>query len=159
MDNLLSTIVSNTYTRSDLRRRISLIRNYYETQLFGTKGIEEDISADDKTWLETVVKNTSSVTKDTITQVFTDVEEESEKLPFLSVFIPIDLPADEIDRLARSIREDYGKNSLILDLRIDPLLIAGCALAWGGVYRDYSIRQSIQNRKDEIIASFRKYIR
>ena len=42
---------------------------------------------------------------------------------------------------------------------VDPRLIAGAALVWKGVYRDYSLRAKLEQKRQELLEEFRKFLR
>ena len=164
-DALFERIVAETFTTSTLRKRLSLVREYFEKTLFGGNFVVAgDIEPRDHTWLlaltEEYEKKSDSVlnmiTKTNFAPIMTKLEEKVTNLTPIVIFLPILLPPDEIDNLGRGLRRVYGKG-VFMELRLDPLLIAGAALAWKGVYKDYSLRQKIRDNQDAIVKSFAKY--
>lgn len=164
-DPLFDRIIADTFTTQSLRRRIPLARDYFQKTLFGGEFIKPtDLEARDHTWLLTLTEEYEThansvlrtITKENVGEIFAQLEEKTTKISPIVIFLPILLPPDEIDNLGRALRRVYGKE-FFAELRLDPLLIAGAAFAWKGVYKDYSLRQKIRDNQDEILKSFAKY--
>lgn len=67
----------------------------------------------------------------------------------LYLYLACDLPQEEVTKIAQKLRKDYGKDFLI-ETKVQPELIGGCAMSYKGVYKDYSLKGKIQNLKFKI---------
>ncbi len=64
----------------------------------------------------------------------------------LYFYLPFELPEEEILKISSKLRRDYGKQFLI-ETRVDPQLLGGCALSYKGVYKDYSLKDRLNKTK------------
>lgn len=149
-------LLTQSYTLHQLNERLQFLKGYLQSQIFGTKDTR-GFSSEDLTWLSSQPPTlTSDITKDNIDSIFDDLEKKIKEVKALVMFIPTDFPADTIKDIVTRLRKDYGNNFLI-DLKTDPNLIAGCALVWNGIYKDYSLRGKMNERKDEILSILKKW--
>lgn len=72
------------------------------------------------------------------------------------IYIPVELPDEEQDRLGKWFKENVSKECLV-EFNYDPDLIGGCAISSNGVYKNYSISQKIHDNKDSIIQALTSY--
>lgn len=158
--DLFTAIIADTFTIQSLHKRIALLKVYFEAKFFsGAAKIPENIEENDKIWLEKIIKEIEKkITKDNLAQTISQLEEQSAKIKPLSLFVPLIIPALELEKLGKRVRADFGEK-LVLDIRLDPLVIAGAAVAFKGVYKDYSVAQKIKDNRETILASFQTYIR
>lgn len=154
---LLDYILSDTYTQTDALRRLRLIKYLALQKLFGSsKEKEEEISPEDSAWLSTQDKTLALLTRENVYEETEAVTDKILSINPLVVYLPFELLYQEVQKLGRRLRTTYGKNFLV-EVKIDPNLIAGCALVWNGIYKDYSLRQKIQEQKEKILQVFRGY--
>ena len=71
------------------------------------------------------------------------------------IFIPFELPEEGMAALGQRMRRLFGKNFLA-EIKLDPNLLAGAALVWDGVYKDYSLREKIEDNRERIIKTLRE---
>lgn len=155
--NLFDQIIANTYTVSDLHRRVQLVKTYLTGKFF-SKGSElrQDRDGSDRTWLASL--DLRGVTKDNLSETLHQLEEQAKNVEPLILFLPLLPPHNEVQALGERVRKDFG-NRLLVELRLEPLLIAGAAVAYKGIYKDYSLRQSLKENHDTLVAGFKKYMR
>lgn len=158
MDNILTIILKDTYTLSGLKHRIRILRAYLENALFGG-GQKTDFSPQDFAFISSLGQvDLGQFTKDDLYQKFQNFEAEISKLPILTIYLPFESTDASSLQIGSYIRKSFNR-IMLLDPKFDPNLIAGCSLVWNGVYRDYSLRAKIEQRKEEILESFRGYLR
>lgn len=149
-------LVSGVYTMHDLEEKLQFLKNYLKIQIFGDKDTK-NFSSEDLTWLATLPPDfIKDINKDNMDQIFADLEKETKNLKALVMFIPTDFPHATIKDLSLKLRKDYGPRFLI-DLKNDPNLIAGCALVWNGIYKDYSLRAKINESREDILLILKKW--
>lgn len=158
MDQILNTILKNTYSLTALKHRLRVLKSYLSSQFFQGESNEE-FAASDSTWLSSLSPSFfQQFTKDNISEIFNDLESRINKLKILTMYLPFDADELTLSRIGEFARKNFN-SLLVLDMKFDPNLIAGCALSWGGIYKDYSLRSQIDQRKGEILESFKKFLR
>lgn len=166
--NLLDLILEGVYTQTDSLRYFRLFKEASVQKLFGSLQDPQstprssepiDLSDEEKAWLDKMITSTkSSINTKNITQVFSDLEKEIKEVEVLTVFIPFEMPRDEVKRLGMYLRQTYG-SKFLMELKYDPKLIAGCAFSWKGIYKDYSLHQRMLDNQNQILQTIKKYIK
>lgn len=166
MNKTLSTMLSNTYTKMGLLRRLRLLRTYLEQSFFAKnsqsvkaflkeKGeSDSDIEAMDA-WGAAFYKG---FTQKGFYKAIDGLRKDVDSLPAVSLFVPFDAPEEEVEKLGKWCRDHVDKKA-ILDVRQEPSLGLGCAIAWNGMYRDFSLHHYLSKNKGavmEVINSFDK---
>lgn len=164
IQQLLDIILSQTYTQADALSRLQALKDLILFQLF-QKGKEvSDLHAPEHSnpqtaWLISIGTDFYKLfNRQNVYTLFDSLEAEIKKLKPLIVYLPIDLPEEAVTELGQYTRQMFGKNFLI-DLKVDPTLLAGTALVWNGIYRDYSIRKKIEDNRTDIIKMLREEIK
>ncbi len=91
-------------------------------------------------------------------ELFKKREEEIEKARELVIYCPVELSGEVKQKVAKRARELFGED-LFFDFRTDAGLIGGAALAFGGEYRDYSLRAGFEEKREELAAMYREFLR
>lgn len=158
MDDTLAIILKDTYSLTQLKHRLRILKVNLEKNFFG--GTEENFTAADLNWLEFLPENFSQrFDKNNIYEIFANLDKTSAQLPILTIYLTFeynDVTAAQIGSYARTA---FNQPLLLLDIKFDPLLAGGTALVWKGVYKDYSLRKMIEDRKSEILQSFKRFLR
>lgn len=158
MDQILTTILKDTYSLTTLKHRLRVLKSYLSSVIFQS-GVKEEFAASDSTWLGSFPPAfIQQFNKDNISPVFADMESKIKKLKILTMYLPFDTDEQTLIQIGEKTRRTFG-SLIVLDIRFNPNLIAGCALSWNGVYKDYSLRSQIEARKNEILESFKKFLR
>ncbi len=159
MNNLWQKIITNTYTVKTLKNRVRFLRSYLNRAKFDQNpNKEQNLSPEELIWIESLAEeHLLDVDTKSVSPMMDELDEMVEKTEALTVYFPFDPPSEEIDTLGSWMRSNFGKSELIMDIKYDPALIGGCALVWKGLYRDFSVRKKIQDEKQQILDSFRKY--
>lgn len=158
MNETLSTILKNTYSLSQLRHRLNVFKSQLLQDFFGEDRIEPQ--AADLAWLKSLPLDfIRSFNKDNVYQIFEDLDKEIKSVQTLIIYLTFEPDETSLAQIGDYARKTFNNSELILEIRYDPNLIAGAALSWNGLYRDYSLRAKIEERKLEILESFKKFLR
>lgn len=161
--NLLEVILSDTFVKSQAEKKVIALKNYLLNDIFvsnKTTDTKTDVNNPKlNMWLTSLDKKVlSSITPQNIYATFNKMEADIKAIEPLVLYLPYELPESEITQIGRQLRSDYGPNFLI-EVTIDPNLIAGCALSYKGIYKDYSVKQKIADNKQAILETFRRYVK
>jgi|SRR5581483_10184539 len=169
-DKIFLSIIEEPIPIQSVRKRIHLAKTWL-TNLFYSEGKSKEENGEyvdeiDTNWLKNIQATReeekdsvwAAITKTNFSEIFEVLEKKVREVNPLVLFIPILLPTNEVENLVRKVRADMGR-PVLLDIRLDPDLIGGAAIAWNGIYKDYSLRQKIKDNHETILASFQKYIR
>ncbi len=160
MDEVLNTILQNTYSLTSLKHRLRILKSNLLKTFFGGENQNLKLTAQDLNWLKSLPENFyQKFTKDNIYQILSDLEKRIHSLPSLTMYLTFEPDDVTLTQLGSVTRKTFNSPSLILDIKLDPNLIAGAALVWKGVYKDYSLRAKIEGRKLEIFEGFKKFLR
>lgn len=158
MSPLLNIILKDTYTLSTLKHRLRILKNYLSETFFGSQTVESN-SVFDSSWLQSLpAEFFQSINKDNVYNIFGSLDMEIKKLAILTMYLTFEPDQTTTSQIGTFARKNFGP-SLLLDIKFDPNLIAGTALAWKGIYQDYSLRSKIAQKKGEILVSFKKFLR
>lgn len=160
MDDILATILKNTYSQSSLKHRLRLLKSCLLQGFFGADTDNPPPLADDLKWLKSLPPDFyQKFTKDNVYEIFSALEKLSADLKVLTIYLTFEPDELTLNQLGTTARNNFNFPVLLLDIKIDPNLIAGAALSWKGVYRDYSLRAKLEGKKSEISESFRRFLR
>jgi hypothetical protein len=153
---ILEKILADTYTLSDLHKRIRTLKTYLLKILFqSSEQIDEPLQSE-RNWLHSLGDEFyKQFNQQNIYPILEELEKELKNINILVMYLPIDPNKSQIDQIGAFLRKNYG-DKFILDMKYDPQLIGGCALVWNGIYKDYSLRASIQNNSQKILESFQQ---
>ena len=163
---LIDTIVTTTFIRKDIDRRLGMLREYLEGKFFTGKTADvtfiaylatQKISEEDREILpvwEHIITNT--VTKDNFYDFFDSVNQRFKELPTVKLFIPFIPTSTDAHEFGIWFRKQVDPR-IILELHEEPSLVAGCAFVWQGVYREYSLRYFLRQKIDVINTIFTSY--
>ncbi|MBI4039191.1 hypothetical protein HY384_04535 [Candidatus Daviesbacteria bacterium] len=158
MQDLLNSILKDTYSISELKHRLRILKNYLSESFFGGQKVELT-GVEDTNWLKSLpAQFFQSINKDNIYNIFTNLEADVKKLTILTMYLTFEPDTTTISQIGTFARKNFGP-SLLLDIKFDPNLIAGTALVWKGNYQDYSLRSKMAQKKEEILESFKKFLR
>lgn len=151
----LDILIKNTYTISSLKNRLRALRAYFSKDFFSS---DLNLTEDEKLWIESLPKEfIEKFNKDNISKILGELEKQINQIQFLTIFLPFEADSETIRLIGLKSREHFGPR-LVLDIKYDARLIAGCALSWGGIYKDYSLHAKIAERNLAISQSFKKFL-
>lgn len=158
MNNILNTILKDTYTLSALNHRLNILKSFLLDTLFGNMQ-KQNLEPIDSSWLKKIPADfLQNFNKDNVYQVFKMLDWQKTQLKLLTMYLPFDPDTDTVNLIGPMVRKMFG-NLILLDIKYDPKLIAGTALVWKGIYRSYSLSSQIEQKNGEILDMFKKYLK
>lgn len=157
-DDILNTLLKDTYTISLLKHRLRILKSNLLRKFFGGEAPEQ-LSAQELDWLNSLPSSFyQKFNKDNVYQIFDALEVKINSMPVLLIYIPFEADNQAIYQIGMTLRKSFTTLSLF-EIKINPALIAGCALSFQGIYRDYSIRAKIEEKKTAILESLKRFKR
>ena len=155
MSDILTTILNNTYTLTQLKHRVLVLKSYLEQQFFMT----DKAQTQPDLWIKTLPTDfLTKFNKDNLSSIFQGLEEEIQKIQALTLYLTFDPDETTIMSIGEFVRRTFG-SLILLDIKYNPNLIAGAAIVWKGIYKDYSLRSKIEQKKPEVLQSFKQFLR
>lgn len=159
MDEILAVILKETYSLSQLKHRLRILKSNLLRAFFGGKG-DEPVSPEDLNWLKSLPREFyQKFTRDNVYKIFSDLDDTAHNLKILTLYLSFEPDNEALSQIGSFARSIFGLPALLLDVKFDPGLIAGTALSWKGVYRDYSLRCQLALKKRELWEEFKKFLR
>lgn len=159
MNDFLPIILKDIFSLNQYKTRVRLLKSNLLKTFFGG---ENEISLSlpqELNWLKSLPEDFyQKFNKDNVYQIFSNLDKEIAKLPTLTILLTFEPDDTILSNLGTFARNMFGL-PLMLDIKFDPRLIAGAVLIWKGVYRDYSLRAKIEEKKVVISESFKKFLR
>ncbi|MBI2329999.1 hypothetical protein HYU94_01270 [Candidatus Daviesbacteria bacterium] len=178
MDQTLAIILKDTYSLTQLKSRLRILKSSLLKTFFGgstgstpgespstslgTSGpiFEVNILPQDLNWLKSLPENFyRQFNKDNVYKIFTELEAQIPKLPILTMYLVFEPDFMSLGQIGATVRKTFVQPTLLLDIKLNPGLIAGIALVWKGIYKDYSVKAKIEQRKEEILQGFKRFLR
>lgn len=156
MNDLLNIILNDTFTQTGLKHNLLILRAFLSQKIFGS---QSQFAPNDLNWLNTLPENFyQQFNSQNAYQLLEELTKQTQKITPLVVYLAFETDKGTVAQICSFARQTFQKPDLILDIKVNPLLIAGCSLSWKGVYKDYSLKSKIDERKDEILQSFKKFL-
>lgn len=156
--DILNTILKDTYTQAQLNHRLNTLKSYLLQSFFRTQQ-KQPLEQADLSWLKSLPASVlQKFNKDNFYQIFNQLNKQVSGLKGLTVYLALEADDASLAAIGRYARKLFG-DYLVLDIKYDPTLIAGAALVWQGVYKDYSLRSKIYSKRDQISQNFKKYLK
>lgn len=95
-------------------------------------------------------------TAKTAKTLLTQIEDGIKNAPAVILYVAFELPDPELKRIGQYFKTNFGPEILV-DIQFNPALIGGCALSYKGIYRDFSIKQKIEQRQKELLSTLLSY--
>ncbi len=162
-NSLLPLLMAHTYRRSDFSYRISLLRELAEFAFFTRRvtTIETSVIED---FLATTHKNVSdaevlnglagalrTLTQQTLYDTLAELETGANALAVLTLSVPVSFAEADVAMIGEWVRREVVPMS-VLEVVVDPRIIAGCSLVWQGRAYDYSFEQSLRKQQKPLQA-------
>lgn len=164
-EQIIDKVLEQTYTRAQLIRRIRVLKDFISFKLYKIgsdptkltlaqqiemyltlhqKNLSElDLLRQEGNWLVALGEQFLNLfTPQNSSQIFKVLEEYVATIRPIFVYLPFEMPGNEIEALGQWFKQNIGKRTLY-EINYDGDLIAGCALSYGGVYRDYSLKSKL----------------
>lgn len=166
LEDIQKMILKNTYTKSDILRRIRLTREYEEYFFFMMRGeggslteffTMKKVSMDDRKcmgeWEESFF---TTMSKDTMYKTFHALEEWLNDTEVFNLYVSFDPNPEEIMQFATFLRESISP-TLVLDVHTDKTLLGGCSFAYKGIFHDFTLRYWMLKSRDDILQIIDKH--
>ncbi|MBI2338374.1 F0F1 ATP synthase subunit delta [Candidatus Daviesbacteria bacterium] len=158
-DEILNTITKDTFTLTLLKHRLRILKSNLLKKIFGSEAPAEQLSVQEANWLSSLPASFyQKFNKDNVYQIFDAIETKINSMPVLLIYIAFEADDQTIYQIGMNLKKSFTSITLF-DIKVNPALIAGCALSFGGIYRDYSLKAKIEDKKSEILESFKKFLR
>ncbi len=159
MEEILSLFLQSNYSQNQIRHRFNTLKNFLQARLFNSAVSAAEIPAEDKKWLDSLdSKLISYFNPYNIDVSLKNLEQKLHEIKPLTIFLPFQIPDEEVDNLGRYIRQNFKKDAVI-EIKFDGGLIGGAAVSWNGTYKDYSIHSLISQNETKLIETFKNYLR
>lgn len=156
MNDLLNIILKDTFSQVQLKHNLIILRAFLSQKIFGGEG---NFSPEDLNWLNSLPASLyQQFNSQNAYQLLGQMEAEIKKITPLVLCLAFKADENAISQICLNARKTFQKPDLVLDVKFNPLLIAGCSLSWKGIYKDYSLKAKIDERKDEILQSFKEFL-
>lgn len=155
-DKISTQFLANTFTYTDALRRSSLLKQYLINRLFTISTIPLEMYEKDAAWITGLTPEFHSFfNQQNVYKLLEGLEQKIKQMEYVTLYVAFEIPYHEVIRIGRFLRENYGPNFL-MELKLDPNIIGGCTLVKNGVYKDFSVRQKIQDNKAKILEVFKE---
>lgn len=161
LNSLLETVLKDSFTSNQALKRLRLLKDTLSKQLFTEKDptLSSVADATQTAWLRSLQPDfLKQFNRSNLSPLFIEAESKIKTITPLTIVLPFELPEKETTELGLKLRQQYGKYFL-MEIKFDASLIAGPALVWKGVYKDYSLKAKIEARKTEILQILKGSIR
>lgn len=156
MDQLLKTFLQQNYSLPQARRRLVVLKNYFDEKFFNTSPL--DISPEDEDWLKslppTFFKNFTKLNSD---KLITELRAQLAKIELLIIYLPTEIPESEVDKIGTWLRKNTTQS--IFDTKLNPTLLGGCALSFKGTLKDYSLKPIVEAQREKILSTMKGYLK
>lgn len=158
-NNILDIILNTTFTQAQLKKRVRLLKSYLLNILFKGSSQTNDLSVEDIRWIKSLPDSLmQQFNKDNVYSIFENLEKQINELKPLTLYLAFEADEKTLQSIGTFARKTFNK-TLILDIKVDPSLISGAALVWKGIYKDYSLKSKLAEKRVEISQSFKRFLR
>lgn len=162
-EKILDQLLKDAYTLEEFRKKYQEFKRLAEARLYESEsGVKNQKSEEgggvkdgEKSGeLEDLAGQLKSGDFVRVSEYIEDFMRTHEALAIYFVFMP---EKEQIREIGNWLRTNLKNPRQIFQIKVDPALIGGCAIAYKGVYKDYSLRSKIGESKSKLIEEFRKY--
>ncbi len=170
MNQVLTIILKETYTKTSLLRRVRLAKDVANFALFHLQDpnlsleitLEKLLAATpagplktqveaNKDWLLSLGDNFfKQFDKSQINVIFNQIQSEIEVLKSITIYLPFEIYDRDIQSLGQWFKKNVGQEA-IFEFAYAPDLIGGCSLSYKGIVKDYSIKTRVQLNRQALI--------
>jgi len=168
---LSSAILSNTFSMTDLYRRADLLQRFLENAFFevkalGAKRVPElrayyrdsdpetaAHAAAIATWGEEKLAEYSA---ENLYDRIRALKQAVRTLPKLTLYVPVHFAPAQTERIGAWCRSTIAPD-IILDLRIDPAAVGGCAFVYNSSFHDVSFTYFSRKSRAALVDMIRRH--
>jgi len=173
---LKGKILQETYTRPQLIRRIRVLRDFLSFSLYEhpesrqnpiqkqvddylalrqVKMPNDNSGFREKDWLASLGQDFyNQVNPELFARFFSELDESMKSAEPVILYIPVELSDRDLAQIGSWFKHNVSVG-IILETRMDPNLIGGCALTYQGIYKDFSLRRNIAENHQVILDNLR----
>lgn len=170
-EKLPVAIVKNTYSVASLYRRVDLLQRFLEHFFFeGTsqdgdraqlfRSYYREVDADMRHHVAAVAAWDGSVfdsfTAQNLYERIQAIKQAAKDLPHLTLYVPVHLTSMQIEPVGVWCRV-YVQPDIMLDLRVDPAAVGGCALAYNDAFHDFSFSYFVTKERSALVKLVHDY--
>lgn len=131
MEEILNTILKDTYSLTALTHKLSVLKTYLLQTLFN--GEQKEFAQQDLTWLQSLpAAFLQNFNKNNIYDIFSNLEKQKNGLKILTLYLTFDPDDQTLAQIGDHVRKSFN-SLMLLDIKFDPNLIAGAAVVWKGI--------------------------
>lgn len=147
--DIITILIKDIYTKSEVQQKLRAVTDYFNLTLYGSgRGSEtppdEAIAPLVSKLLPKKDKKAIENLKDNLPKAVKTLEQ----IPPVVLYLPFELPEANLKEIALSLRAILP--NALLEIKYSTFLIAGCALSYRGIYKDYSIKAKLGEKREEI---------
>ncbi|MCL4367552.1 hypothetical protein M1563_05300 [Patescibacteria group bacterium] len=152
----INIFISTVYGKSEATRQLATLKSYLLNRLFSNdQSMLTSLEPEQIRWMQSLGEDFyQGINQTNVYQILQAIEEHLAQLEPLIIYLPFVLPDAQLPNLGKYARNLFGPECLV-EIKFDPDLIAGPALVWKGVYKDYSIKQKLADHHQEIMDSLK----
>ena len=144
---LWRTATEQAIYRTEDTNRLERFRDVVATYAVADQEAIESWSPD--AWLD-------QITVEDFPDYVSRLREWLKTVPVFTIYIPVALPKTELRALAQELRQIKG-DEWLLETKVDPNVLGGCAFIVDDVYHDYSLHGRLRRQPEVIAAVFAAY--
>lgn len=145
---LFNYLLTHNYTKSDLLESVRLLRQATEEDLYNNDDKKKLFHSLRPTLGLLPAKLYADFTKENLYSKIKEYTKKIKELPELTLFLPFTPDEPNLAMLANWLRKEVNP-SLLVNIKIDAHLGAGCAFLINGVYYDYSINNELKKYEEK----------
>jgi len=161
MDAAIETILSNTFTDSDVYKRLAILQDALEHSLYTTNAktslrdmlAERYVGSDDRTSLDAIAAWGEAVVSlfhsGDIGKHMDALKKSIAAVPSITLYVAAPMPAAAMNEIGAWCRQNIDPHVLI-DLKIDRSSAGGCMLVWKNTLHDFSMRYFLHKHEKEL---------
>lgn len=163
LDQILQKILSNTFTRTDVGKRLLLLQDFLETVAYGevskpgslSEALQAHYAGSERSAEASAVAAWGEETLRFMAEArmherLRELKEQLTALPELVLYTSTILSSANIASLGSWCRANIDPR-ILLELRTDPSAIGGCFFVWKNQYHDYSLSYFINKNREKIL--------
>lgn len=153
-NQLLAQIRALSLTHSEAVNLVGLLRPYLEAKFFGGEA-DDFLEKLDRSQAEKLkILDLTGLNQKNLAETLKSLETGIRQTATLALLLPFE-PTGAQRRELKNFLQKKLAGGFLLDLKLDPSLIAGPLLIYKGLAKDYSVRQKLETRQEELAELFR----
>ncbi len=165
----IKTILSNTYTNHDMKRRIGFLEEFLVYKNFGVheqytefcipmffKEIKKEKTEEARILFEWGEEFYARFEKGGGENILKQIKKEAEELPVITIYFPASFSQKELKDIGVWLRKNVDI-SILMEVFVDKNMIGGCGFIWNNTYHDFSFRNFVARHTNELQLMLNEY--